>query len=62
MYEPKIKSPSTISKLIKKGANIEDTLLRKGILKTNKENTHTNFSNDKVKFFSKNENLTKGDL
>ena len=58
MYELKIKSPSTISKLMKKGASIEDALIHKGILKTNKENTNTNSSNDKEIFFSKNKNVT----
>ena len=58
MYELKIKSPSTISKLMKKGASIEDALIHKGILKTNKENTNTSSSNDKEKKFSKNQNVT----
>ena len=58
MYELKIKSPSTISKLMKKGASIEDALIRKGILKTNKDNTNTHPSNDKAKNFSKNKNVT----
>lgn len=58
MYELKIKSPSTISKLMKKGASIEDALIRKGILGTNKDNTNTNSSNDKPKIFSKNKNVT----
>ena len=58
MYELKIKSPSTISKLMKKGVSIEDSLIRKGILKKNKDNTNTNSSNDKEKIFSKNKNVT----
>lgn len=58
MYELKIKSPSTISKLMKKGVSIEDALISKGILKTNKDNTNTNSSNDKAKFFSKKKNVT----
>ncbi len=58
MYELKIKSPSTISKLMKKGASIEDALIRKGVLKINKENTNTNSSNDKEKNFSKKKNVT----
>ena len=53
MYELKIKIPSTIFKLMKKGASIEDALIYKGILKTNKENPNTNSSNDKEIFFSK---------
>ena len=35
MYELKIKSPSTIAKLMKKGASIEDALVRKGVIKIN---------------------------
>ena len=58
MYELKIKSPSTISKLMKKWASIEDALFRKGILKMNKDNTNTTLSNDKENFFSKNKNVT----
>ena len=58
MYELKTKSPSTISKLMKKGASIEDALIYKGILKTNKDNTNTNSSNDKEKKFSKKKNVT----
>ena len=38
---------------MKKGASVEDSLINKGILKTNKDNTNTNLSNEKVKFFSK---------
>ena len=53
MYELKIKIPSTISKLMKKGASIEDALIRKGILKTKKDNTNTNLSNDKEMFSPK---------
>ena len=53
-----MKSPSTISKLMKKGASIEDDLIHKGILKTNKDKTNTNSSNDKAKNFSKNKNVT----
>ena len=58
IYELKIKSPSTISKLMKKGASIEDSLIYKGILKKNKDNTNTNSSNEKAKNFSKNKNVT----
>jgi hypothetical protein len=58
MYELKIKSPSTIAKSMKKGASIEDALIRKGVLKVNKDNTNTNLSTDKAKFFSKNKNVT----
>ena len=58
MYELKIKSPNTISKLMKKGASIEYVLIHKGILKTNKDNTNTNSSNEKAKKFSKNKNVT----
>lgn len=43
---------------MKKGASIEDAFIHKGILKTNKENTNTNLSNDKDFFFSKNKNVT----
>ena len=53
MYELKIKITSTISKLMKKGASIEDALIRKGILKTNKENENT-----KKNIFSNNKNVT----
>ena len=53
MYQLKIKSPSIISKLMKKGASIEDALIHKGILRTNKENTNTNSSNDKEKISPK---------
>lgn len=52
MYKIKIKSPSTIAKLMKKGTSIEDTLIHKGVLKVNKDNTNMNSSTDKVKFFS----------
>ena len=62
MYELKIKSPSTISKLMKKGASIEDALIHKGILKMNKDNTNTNSSNDKAKNFLKNKNVTNDDI
>ena len=58
MYELKIKSPSTITKLMKKGASIEDALVRKGVIKINKDNINTNSSTDKEIFFSKNKNLT----
>ena len=58
MYELKIKSPSTISKLMKKVASMEDALIRKGILKTKKDNRNTNSSNEKEKKFSKNNNVT----
>ena len=53
MYKLKIKSPSTISKLMKKVAIIEDALICKGVLKINKDNTNTNSSTEKEKFFSK---------
>ena len=43
---------------MKKGASIEDALIHKGILKTNKENMNTNSSNDKEKNFSKKKNVT----
>lgn len=58
MYELKIKSLSTIAKLIKKWSTIEDALIRKDILKTIKEKTNTNSSNDKALFFSNNKNVT----
>ena len=58
MYQLKIKSWGTISKLMKKGASIEDTLIHKGILKINKENTNNHSSNDKAKNFSKKKNVT----
>ena len=58
MYELKIKSPSTTAMLMKKGASIEDSLVRKGVIKINKDNAKSNFSTDKVKFFSKNKNVT----
>ena len=58
MYELKIKSPSTSAKLMKKGASIEDALIHKGILKTNKYNTNMKSFTDKAKFFSKNKNVT----
>ena len=58
MYEIKIKSPSIVSKLMKKEASIEYALIHKGILKMNKESTKTNSSNDKEKNFSKNKNVT----
>ena len=58
MYELKIKSPSTIAKLMKKGASIKDALVCKGVIKINKDNTNTNSSTKKVKFFSKNKNVT----
>ena len=57
MYELKIKSPSTIAKLMKKGASIEDALVYKGVININKDNTNTNSSIDQVKFFSKNKNV-----
>ena len=43
---------------MKKWASIEDALIRKGVLKINKENTNTNSSNNKANFFSKNKNVT----
>lgn len=58
MYELKIKSPTTIEKLMKKGASIEDALIHKGVLMVNKDNTNTNSSTEKVKFFSKKKNFT----
>ena len=58
MYELKIKSPSTIAKIMKKVSSIEDALICKGVLKINKDNTNTNLSTDKVNFFSKNKNDT----
>ena len=58
MYELKIKSLSIISKLVKKGASIEDALICKGIFKTNKDKKNTSSSNDKEIFFSKNKNVT----
>lgn len=58
MYELKIKSKNTIGKLMKKGASFEDSIIQKCILKTNKENTNRNLSNDNPKFFSKNKNVT----
>ena len=57
MYELKIKSPSTIAKLMKKGASIEDALVCKGVIKINKDNANVNSSTNKVKFFSKKKNL-----
>ena len=58
MYELKIKSLSTIAKLMKKGASIKDALIRKGVIKINKDNTNMNSSTDKAKIFSKNKNVT----
>ncbi len=58
MYKLKIKSSSTIAKLMKKGASIEDDLIHKDIHKKNKENTNTNSSNNKEKNFSKNKWVT----
>lgn len=43
---------------MKKGASIEGALIHKGILKTKKDNTNTNSSNEKAIFFSKNKNVT----
>ena len=57
MYELKIKSPSTIANLMKKGASIEDALVHKGVIKINKDNAITNSSTNKEKFFSKNKNV-----
>ena len=58
MYELKIKSPSTITKLMKKGASIKDALIRKGVIEINQDNTNMNSSTDKEKFFSKKKNVT----
>lgn len=49
MYELKLKSPSTIEKLIKKGMNIETALMAKGIIKLNKDSDNTNNLGDKNK-------------
>lgn len=57
MYELKIKSPSTIKKLIKKGTNIEEALIWKCLLKINKENNNTSTSNEKTKFWPQNKNV-----
>ena len=62
MYELKIKSPSTIEKLMKKGASIEDALVCKGAIKINIANTNMNLSTDKEKNFSKNENVSNDDI
>lgn len=58
MYELKIKSPSTIVKLMKKRVSIEDSLIHKGILKINKDNNNMSTYTDKEKFFSKKKNVT----
>ena len=58
MYGLKIKSPSTIAKLMKKGASIKDALIRKGVIKINKDNANMNLSTNKEKNFSKNKNVT----
>ena len=47
MYELKIKSPNTITKLIEKGTSIEYSLIHKGILKMNKDNTNMNLSTNR---------------
>lgn len=58
MYELKLKSPSTIEKLIKKGMNIETTLVAKGIIKLNKDSDNMNNSGDRNRFWYKNKNVT----
>lgn len=58
MYELKLKSPSTIEKLIKKGMSIETALVAKGIIKLNKDNDNTNYSGDRNRFWYKNKNVT----
>ena len=62
MYEHKIKSPNTISKLMKKGASIEDVIIIKGILKINKDNTNKKSSTNKENILSKNKNVTNDDI
>ena len=42
---------------MKKGASIEDALVRKGVIKINKYNANSNSSTDKANFFSKNNNV-----
>ncbi|XP_059070447.1 uncharacterized protein LOC131860098 [Cryptomeria japonica] len=58
MYELKLKGPSTIAKLIKKGIDIEDALIAKGVIKVNKDNNNLTKSSDRNKFWSKNKNVT----
>lgn len=58
MYGLKLKSPSTIEKLIKNGMNIENSLVAKGVIKINKGNNNLNNSSDKNKFWSKNKDVT----
>ena len=43
---------------MKNGASIKDALVHKGVIKINKDNTNTNSSTHKAKFFSKNKNVT----
>lgn len=58
MYGLKIKSPSTIDKLVKKGMNIKKALIQKGIIEIFKDNNNNpNTSNDKNKFWSRNKNV-----
>lgn len=58
MYELKLKSPSTIEKLIKKGMSIETALVAKGIIKLNKDSDNTNNSEDRNRFWYRNKNVT----